>query len=138
MKLKETLLIEIFGMEGSRVKYSKSLLNLLTIRELEQKDNFALPEEIESEIQSLREYKDNFKGGVPLRIIEKYYFDHSDDLDHFVFLEYNDNTLDDIYIRDLFIELEEFYDKIYHTASLIAHYYSLEPKFKTEDVSNSL
>jgi hypothetical protein len=131
LRLKENLLIDILNPHQIFMKYSKSLLDLKTLMSIELKENFKFPKEILDLYNDIISVENDFINGIPLRIIEKYYFMKAEKLNSFVNIEYNNFQIN-MRISELYVILEEFYSKLYLIASLIGNYYNIEIKVNTE------
>lgn len=127
LRLKENLLIEILAPNINIHKYSKGLLNLKTIIELEGKEKFELPDNILELYNKLLIREKDFISGIPLDIIERYYSLKKENLNSYINIQFKEQELN-MKTNELFIELEEFYKELFLVASLIASYYNLEVK----------
>lgn len=128
LRLKENLLIDILSPHNLTTKYSKSLLNLKTLMELEMKEtDFKIPVEIQNMYNSIVERENKFISGIPLKIIEKYYFMKSDKMNSYINIEYLEEQLN-IRCNEVFMILEEYYSEMYLLASIFGNYYNLEIK----------
>ncbi len=73
----------------------------------------------------------NFKNGIHILIIEKHFFTKKDRLNGFVsiYIDKEDGQQElQIPVQELYIELEDFYSKMFLLASILANYYNLEIK----------
>lgn len=73
----------------------------------------------------------NFKNGIHLLIIEKYFYTKKDRLNGFVCIYITNQEGEKelmIPVQELYIELEDFYSKMFLLASILANYYNLEIK----------
>ena len=131
LRLKENLLIDILSPHNITLKYSKSLLNLKTLMIIEKKDNFVFPDEIYNLYKEIIKVEDNFLNGIPLRIVEKYYFMKSDKLNSYINIEYGEYQINKR-VSEIYILLEEYYSKLYLIGSLIGNYYNIEIKVNTD------
>jgi len=130
LDLKKNLFIEIFSPNPSN-KYSKSLLNLKTIVELEEKEKFKIPENVLLKIEDLKKKEDEFIEGIPLNIIEHYFSQKSSNFNSYINCMFKDKEIN-IKVNELYILLEDFYKEIFLVASLLATYYNLEIKITGE------
>lgn len=129
-KLKQNLLINVINPIEPN-KYSNSLLNLKTIYEIERKDKFKFPDTINELFEEIFKKEVNFKNGIHLLIIEKYFYNKKDRLNGFVCIYINNESGEhelQIPVQELYIELENFYYKMFLLASMIANYYTIEIK----------
>lgn len=138
MKLKSSLLYMILDNAMTSNRYSKAFLNIENVFKLESKDpDFVIPKELLNTFKELKKRYDSFLSEIPLLIIERYYFDHANDMNKFVYLEYDEKELSDIKIIDLYNELEQFYNEIFELACEFASYYNLEIKMNKGESSGS-
>jgi len=129
IRLKENLLSEIFAPE-IHTKYSKSVLNLKTIIQLEKKDEFIIPDDILDKINKILEREHNFLENIPLKIIEHYFNLKISNINSYINIIYKNEELS-IKTNELLLELEIFYTEIFMVSSLLANYYNLEIKINT-------
>lgn len=130
IKLKENLLSEIFA-PNQIDKYSKSVLNLKTLIELEQKEEFELPKELLNRIKEILKKEDNFLNNIPLKIVEYYFNLKISNINSFINIIYKNYELS-IKTNELLIILEDYYNQIFLVSSMLANYYNLEIKINTE------
>lgn len=131
LRLKENLLLDILNPLEKTNKYSKSLLNIKTAIELEKEEDFEIPTAILSKFNLLEKRANNFLNGIPLKVVEKAYYLHAKNFKKSIFMSYKNNSLT-MNINEIYIELEEYFNKIFILASLMANYYNLEIKIKTK------
>lgn len=110
-------------------------MNLKTIVNLENKENFKLPEDLQKSYDGIIGQEQDFINGIPLPIIEKYYLQKQSNLNSYVNILHNEKELN-LKVNEIFIKLENFYQEIFLLASLIANYYNLEIKINTENDNN--
>ena len=130
LKLKENLFIEIFSPNPAN-KYSKSLLNLKTIVELEEKEKFKIPENVLLKIEELKKKEHDFINKIPLNIIEHYFTQKSSNFNSYINCMFKENEIN-MKVNEVYILLEDFYKEIFFVASLLATYYNLEIKITGE------
>lgn len=129
MKLKSNLMFMILENRQSDNRYSKSFLNLQNVIELEESDqSFKLPKELLVKYNYLKSKYNKFLSDIPLIVIERYYNENKENMNKFVFLEFDNKELTDIKISELFLELEIFFTKIFNLTCILANYYNLEVK----------
>ena len=110
-------------------RYSRSFLNLKSVIELEQKEeDFNLPKEMIKEYEQIEKQFYNFINNIPLTVVERYYNEHKENMNKYVYLEYNENELSELKISELLYKLEEYFMVIYNLAVNIASYYNIEIK----------
>jgi len=110
-------------------RYTKAFLNVENVMALEEKDKaFQFPQNVLDSFKELKKKYDSFLAGIPLIIIERYYFEHAQDMNKYVYLEYDDNELDELKIIELYSILEDFHNKVFELACEIADLYNLEIK----------
>lgn len=126
-KIKLNLLIDILN-PTDLDKYSKSVLNLKTIYEVEKKDKFVFPENIENLFQEIFEKEKNFINGIHLLIVEKYYYRKRENLQGYISITLDTERKLNMPVSELYIILEEYYSKMFLLASLMANYYNIEIK----------
>lgn len=137
MKLKVGLLSLILDNINTPNKYTKAYLNLKNVFELESKEtDFKFTKEQIEKFNELEKSYNSFINGIPLKVVERYYIQHYEDLQKHCYLEFEDNELSDLKIIDLFYKLENYYEEIFEFACNIANYYNLEIKF-TSQTSNT-
>lgn len=137
MKLKVTLLYTILETQTGTNKYSRSFSVLSNVFRLEASDGFEFPSGIQKKYEELKKKYNNFMSGIPLTVIERYYNEHSDKLNKFVYLEYGSCELTDLRIIELYEHLENFFQEIYSIACDIANYYNIEIKLNTKSSKGS-
>ena len=137
MRLKQSLLLMNLENINTDNKYSKAFLNLENVKKLEDKEKTIFPLEIQTKFRKLKEKFDNFLGGIPLKVVERYYIQHMTDMNHYCYFEYNGKELEDIKIVDLFILLERFYEEVFELSCEIANYYNLEIKLNNKTNSGA-
>lgn len=119
-------------------RYSKSFLNLKNVFELEEKeDGFNFPKEIIVSYNYLLKKYNSFLSNIPLIVIERYFAENKENMNKFVYLEFEDSELTDIKISELFYKLEGFFNKIFDLACVIANYYNLEVKLNSKEETES-
>jgi len=133
MKLKLGLLGLIIDNVTTHNKYTKAFLNLKTVFELEQNENFKFSKEFKLKFEGLKRQYLNFDNDIPLQVIEKYYFLNFENLNKYVYVEYNGNELSDTKIIDLYLKLENYFNEVFALACEIADYYNLEVKLKSDN-----
>ncbi|MFW6173087.1 MAG: hypothetical protein ACOC5T_05025 [Elusimicrobiota bacterium] len=136
MKLKQGLLYMILDNPNSPNKYSKAFLNLKNVFELEKKENFKFSPEICEKFTKIEEKYLSFINNIPLKVIETYFTIYSNDLEHYIYLDYQGSEVSDLKIIDLFIKLEQYYEEIFALACEIANFYNLEIKLKGQKGSS--
>lgn len=134
MKIKTTLLLSILENPSTPQKYSQAFMNMKNIVELELISKESIPQSIKEEYDELKQLYEDFRDGIPLIVIERYYVQHVNELNKMVFLTYRGNELTDITVIDLFYELELFYQRLYTLACTIANFYSIEFKLNKESM----
>lgn len=136
LRLKENLIIDTLHPRNEYEKYSKSILNLKTLKHLEENEpDFEFSKNILDLFKELEEKENNFYMGVPLKIFERYYFSKTGGLNTFINFEYNEKTIN-VKTSVIFLELEELYQKIFLLGSLIANYYNIEIKINDNTKNN--
>lgn len=135
LELKKNLFIEIFN-PNLKDKYSKSLLNLKTIIDLEKSENFKIPQFIEEKLKIIFNKENNFINDIPLSIIEYYFNKKIDNLNSYVNIQYKDFELN-IKANELYLLLEKYYSDIFLVSSQLAIYYNLEIKIKDENENST-
>lgn len=131
LRLKENLLVEILGNSNTPTKYSKGLLNLKTIFELEQKEKFKIPKAIILLFEKLVLKEDNFINNIPLILIERSFILKSSNLNSYINLQYKEFELTKN-SGEVFILLEDFYKEMFLIAGLMASFYNLEIKINVD------
>lgn len=129
IKLKENLLSEIFA-PNQIDKYSKSVLNLKTLIDLEQKDDFEIPKDLLDRINTILERENDFLEHIPLKIIEHYFNLKISNINSYINIIYKKNELS-IKTNELLIILEQYYNEIFMVSMILANYYNLEIKINT-------
>lgn len=132
MKLKLGLLSLIIDNINTPNKYSKAYMNLKNVFELEKQDGFEFSKEIIKEFAKIEKRYLNFLNDIPLQVIEKYYFLNYENINKFVYLEFEDKEVTDLRILDLYLELETYFNQIFTTACEIANLYNLEIKLNSQ------
>jgi hypothetical protein len=130
VKLKLSLLSLILDNPNIGNKYSKCFLNLKNVFELEQNEEFEFSEKFIKSFEELEKKFNSFHNGIPLSIIEKYYIAKVNELDEYVYIEYNEKELT-LRIIDLYVLLEQYFSEIFSLACEIADYYNLEVKINS-------
>jgi len=136
MKLKSNLLIEIISPNNTINKYSKAVLNLKAILKLETNENFKIPLELIKMYDKIIERELEFINGIPLTLIEKYFYTKADKLNGFINIEYRNFDLN-IRTNELYLELEKFYEDIFILSSCLASFYNLEIKINSSSSNNN-
>ena len=137
MKLKNNLLIDILDNRVGANKYSKSFLNLKNVLDLEEKAKYKFKDKsVYTKFNKLKFKFYGFINGVPLVVVERYFNDNKENINKFVYLEFQDNEVSDLKIMELFNLLEEFYQECFSLACLIADLYNFEVKFNDNDSSD--
>ena len=131
LKLKENLLLDILNPLEKQNKYSKGILNLKTALELEKEEGFEVPEKILNDFAKLEKRSKSFINNIPLVIVEKYFYKNQDKFKKEVFVKYAEHSFNKP-INEIYLELEQFYNELFITASMLANYYNLEIKMKTK------
>jgi len=140
--LRLTLLGEIIGSASIiQNKYSIAYNNLSAVIELERNDNKdKLPDTLFKEFETIKQITNNLSTetkDIPFLILEQYYFRNYRDLNREIYIEWK-NVAFEMKIKELFLLLEKFFNKIYMLAVKIADYYNLELKLKkTNEVKAS-
>lgn len=138
MKLKLNLLLNILDNPPTANKYSKSFLNLKNVLDLEKRNNYIFKDpSVYSSFKNLKKKYDRFMSHIPLVVVERYFNDHKEDQNKFIYLEYQNHELSDLKIMELFNELEIFFEECFSLACLIADLYNFEVKFNESDESNN-
>ncbi len=129
MKLKSSLLLTIIEHDLGPQKYTSAYNRLKNVIQLERdEEQFSIPKDIENKFEELQRRFDDFKDGIPLDVVERYYIDNASNLQRFVFLTYDGKELSDMFIIDLYRELEKFHREVFDIAVRLANYYALELK----------
>lgn len=136
MKLKQGLLYMILDNPNIATKYSKAFLNLKNVIELEKKENSKFDKSIIDSFNELSKKYNSFLNKVPLRVVETYFRKYAEDLEYYVYLEYEGNEVSDLKIIDIYIKLEDFFSECFELACKIADFYNLEIKLNKDDKSN--
>lgn len=131
LRIKTNFCIDILNPTTNFNKYSKSLLNIKTLIELEKKEGFELPKEIIENYNKIIKKEYNFINNIPLNIIEHYFYKKINNLNSYINIEFKENEVN-IKTNEIFILLENFYNEIFLLASLIANYYNLEIKINNK------
>lgn len=134
MKVKNSLLTEIMTLESHPKKYSKAYLNLNTVLELEKKEkqlDSTMEKTINEEKKEIDKMYSNFMNSIPLKIVEHYYVKNSHNLRMYAYIEYGENEISDIKYEDIYLKLEEFYNKIFRLTCMLLSQYSVEVKVNT-------
>jgi hypothetical protein len=100
-------------------------------------EQFNIPKDIEKRFKELQDKFENFKDGIPLDVVERYYIDNASNLQRFVFLNYDGKELSDMFIIELYRELEKFHREIFDIAVRLANYYALELKVNYDGAESS-
>ena len=74
----------------------------------------------------------NFHDGVPLRIMEENFYRYITDFKKIYVPYYDLKQRKEISIEELYLKLEDFYDRVFFIAVSIADKYSYEVKFKKD------
>ena len=120
---------EIFSDRFAINKYSKSYNNLRIVIDLESTDKQKISKELSDEFKTLSKKYNDFIDGVPLRIIELYFYNNIKDMSFYPYIEYkNDITIDSVKVIELYELLENFFDDVFSLSSKIANYYNMEMK----------
>ena len=144
-KLRNNLLIDILAYDSAGAfKYSKCLLNIKTIWSLEELENFNFPETFKKIYAEIIAKEHNFMANIPLLIVEKHYYSKVVNLNGYVSICYyvkdkegvETERLLNIPVNELYLELEDFFNKIFLLASLFANYYNLEIKINDTATKN--
>ncbi len=135
LRLKENLLIDTLNPRNEFEKYSKCILNLKTLIQLELNDEFVFPDNIIKLYDEIIKREENFYLQVPLKIFERYFFQKSGNLNSYINFEYNEKTIN-IKTNIIFLEFENLYQQIFLCASLIANYYNIEIKINDNRKNN--
>jgi len=144
-RLKTNLLIDILAYDSSALfKYSKCLLNIKTLFEIEKTEGYIFPQNYYEIYNSILEKEKDFLNGIPLLIVEKYFYNKIQHLNGYVSISYytkneNDENIEhniNMTVNDLYLLLEDFFNKIFLLASLLANYYNLEIKVNDTSVKN--
>ncbi len=136
MKLKQGLLYMILDNPNIATKYSKAFLNLKNVIELEKKENSKFDKSIIDSFNELSKKYNSFLNKVPLRVVETYFRKYAEDLEYYVYLEYEGNEVSDLKIIDIYIKLEDFFSECFELACKIADFYNLEIKLNKDDKSD--
>jgi len=139
--LRLTLLSGIIGSSGiSYNKYTNSFNSLKAVIKLEHSEKKdKLPKYMFEEFDKLENIKDNLNkkfSGIPLLILEQYFFRNSKTLDAEIYIEYEHKNINAI-ITELYILLEDYFFKMYLLAVEIADFYNLEIKIKKDTQSKT-
>lgn len=119
-------------------KYSKSFLNLKNVLDLEKRNNYTFKDDsVYTKYNYLEKKYSNFLNKIPLVVIERYFNDHKEDHNKFIYLEYIEEELTDLKIMELYQKLELFFEDCFSLACLIADLYNFEVKFNESDESNN-
>lgn len=138
MKLKSSLLLTIIEHDLGPQKYTSAYNRLKNVLQLERdEEQFKIPEDIEKRFEDLQQRFDDFKDGIPLDVVERYYIDNASNLQRFVFLAYDGKELSDMYIIELYRELEKFHREVFDIAVRLANYYALELKVNYDGSESS-
>lgn len=113
-------------------KYSKAYLNLKNVIELEKKENAKFDKSIIDSFNELSKKYNSFINKVPLRVVETYFRKYAEDLEYYVYLEYEGNEVSDFKIIDIYIKLEDFFSECFELACMIADFYNLEIKLNKD------
>lgn len=136
MKLKINLLISILENTPTPNKYTKAYLNLVNVHKLEKEDGFDFPENIENKILNVTSKYESFLNNIPLQVVERYYNEYKQEINKYVFLEFNEKELSEMKIIDLYLLLEDFFSEVFEVACQIANYYNLEVKLNDANKFN--
>ena len=134
--LRLNLLSNIIGITGvNPFKYSTAFNSLNAVIELEKKETKnKLPESIFKEFEDIKNRENNLNDdlkGIPLLILEQYFVRNSNNLDKYIYIQYN--TINkELRVIELYLVLERYFEKMFILASKIADYYNLEIKIKTD------
>lgn len=137
MKLKGSLMASILDNYPTPNKYSRAYLNLRNVFDLESNSGFKFEKHMVESMKKIENKYNKFLNGIPLVVIERYYIDHKENYNKYIFLEYGELELSDIRIMDLFTELEKFYSMIFELTCKIADYYNLEVKLNSKGNNES-
>lgn len=136
MKLKENLLGEIFARVFMQNKYSKSYINIKNVFELEKQEKFNMPNYLIKDFQVLEMKYNSFINNIPLLVIEKYFYENYDNLDKYIFIEFEGNEIQSIKVINLYFELENYYNELFALASKIANFYNIEVKINKNAIND--
>ena len=114
-------------------KYSKAFINLKNVFELEENDNFEFTKVFKLKFESIKKKYYNFDNGIPLQVLEKYYFVNHEKLNKFIFIEFGGKELSDVKTIELYLRLENYFNEIFALACEIADFYNLEVKLKSNN-----
>jgi len=134
MRLKESLMTEILQMSNnqSTKKYTKSMLNLKTLIDLEKMSKFKLNGDNLKEYEELLQLELSFIGGIPLKVIEIHFYNNANNLNSYPYIEYEDVDIDNVRAIDMYILLEEFFERIFGLVTIVADLYNLEIKINNK------
>ena len=127
LKLKENLIIDILSPVSGNNKYSKGILNLKTIIKLEKSEGFKISKEVQEMFDQLIKKEESFIKGIPLNVIEKYFFQKSDRMNLYINITFKEQQLN-MKVNEIFEELEKLYQDIFILTSILASQYNLEIK----------
>ena len=141
-KLRQVLLNKIISTEGVfQHKYTMAYNTLIAVMKIEEKEKAKdrLPSSFFDKVKGIQSRYSNIDGivsGVPLLILEQYFFLNSKDLGKFLWFEYNKIEIE-LKIYELYLMLESFFIEIFEIACEIMDYYNIEMKLKSNK-DNSL
>lgn len=127
MRLKQSLLFSILENINSNNKYSKAYLNLKNVIELEKKEKDFKDQELIEDFEKITKNYNEFINGIPLVVVEKFYFENNARSDDYLYLEYNEQDFS-LIAMEIFNRLELFFSEVFELACRIANFYNLEIK----------
>lgn len=129
MEIRQHLLQDtIIASNDQYKKYSKCFMNIKNIFVLEGSQ--IKDKNILEHYEDLLRLFNDFHDGVPLRIMEENFYRYITDFKK-IYVPYHDNKQrKEISIEQLYLQLEEFYDRVFFIAVSIADKYSYEIPFK--------
>lgn len=116
----------------STKKYTKSMLNLKTLIDLEKMSKFKLNGDNLKEYEELLQLELSFIGGIPLKVIEIHFYNNANNLNSYPYIEYEDVDIDNVRAIDMYILLEEFFERIFGLVTIVADLYNLEIKINNK------
>lgn len=129
MKLKSSLLFTILENPQSPNRYSKVFTSLENVFKLEKEESDSvITDEFKKRFNKIKKQYNNFHKNIPLIVVERYFMNHRDTMNKFVYLEYQNNEMTDLKISELFFDLEQFFNEVFQLACELANYYNLEIK----------
>lgn len=129
MEIRQHLLQDtIIASNDQYKKYSKCFMNMKNIFVLEGSQ--IKDENIIEHYKDLLRLFNDFHDGVPLRIMEENFYRYITDFKKIYVPYHNAKQRKEISIEELYLKLEEFYDRVFFIAVSIADKYSYEIPFK--------